>query len=499
MLWVQRLLAALALLLTLGTPALAQTEEAVDLRVMIFNIWLGGDQVNLGLTFDAIRAADPDILLLQEAEGQTRRFAEALGWPYAMERRHIISKHPLFDPPAADADYALAEIRPGRFVAVADIHLTSDPYGPYAVREGKTAEEVLTLEKETRLPEIEVYIAQLSPVAAGGVPVIIGGDFNAPSHLDWTAAMVTARPQVRFPVEWPVTKALADAGFHDSYRDAHRDPVAKPGITWTSGYPVAHILPDEAVDRIDQIHVLGNATTVASQLVGEVGGPDIDIGISPWPSDHHALVSTFNVVPGPAPAMVSIDRRAVTIGDPLAARFHAATEDGRIEDGRVLVVAPGGAPSAALLAMPTNNGTDRNSLVYFGTVQLKPGAHDAILVGADGAELARAPFWMQAPGAVPEVDVGNTAYADNEAIAVTWKNAPGHRRDWLGIYKAGDPDQLNYLAFAYTGAAVEGTATFDEAAIGGPLEAGDYEIRLMRDDAYMTLAVSRPFSVSTPP
>jgi endonuclease/exonuclease/phosphatase family metal-dependent hydrolase len=499
MLQVQRVLTALALLLALGTTAFAQIDEAVELRVMIFNIWLGGDQVNLRRTFDAIRAADPDIVLLQEAEGRTRELAEKLGWPYAMERRHVISRYPLFDPPGADADYALAEIRPGRFVAVANIHLTAEPYGPYAVREGKTAEEVLTIEKETRLPEIEVYIAQLSPVAASGVPVIIGGDFNAPSHLDWTEAMATARPQVRFPLEWPVNKALADAGFRDSYREVHPDPVARPGITWTSGYPVPHILPDEAVDRIDQIHALGNAATVASQLVGEAGGPDIDIGISPWPSDHHALVSTFNVVPGPAPAMVSLERRAVTIGEPLAVRFHAATADGRIEDGRVLVVSPAGAPSAAILAMPTNNGTDRNSLVYFGTVQLKPGAYDAVLVDAGGVELARAPFWIQAPGAMPEVDVDNTSYADNEAITVTWTNAPGHRRDWLGIYKAGDPDQLNYLAFAYTGAAIEGTATFDEAAIGGPLEAGDYEIRLMRDDAYMTLAVSRPFSVSTPP
>jgi endonuclease/exonuclease/phosphatase family metal-dependent hydrolase len=492
-------LTSLVLLLALGAPALAQTDEPVELRVMIFNIWLGGDQVNLGRTFDAIRAADPDILLLQEAEGRTREFAEALGWPYAMERRHIISKYPLFDPPAADADYALAEIRPGRFVAVANIHLTAEPYGPYAVREGKTAEEVLTIETETRLPEIEVYIAQLTPLAAGGVPAIIGGDFNAPSHLDWTAATAAARPQVRFPLEWPVNKALADAGFRDSYRDIHPDSVAKPGITWTSGYPVPHILPDEAVDRIDQIHALGNATTVASQLIGETGGPDIDIGISPWPSDHHALVSAFSAVPGPAPAIVSIERRAVTIGEPLAVRFHAATEDGRIEDGRVLVVAPGSAPSAAILSMPTNNGTDRNSLVYFGTVQLKPGAYDTVLVDAAGVELARAPFWMLSPGAMPEVDVDSTSYADNEAITVTWKNAPGHRRDWLGIYKAGDPDQLNYLAFAYTGATIEGTAAFDEATIGGPLDAGDYEVRLMRDDAYMTLAVSRPFSVSTPP
>ena len=86
--------------------------------------------------------------------------------------------------------------------------------------------------------------------------------------------------------------------------------MANPGITWTSGYPVPHRDANEAIDRIDQIYALGNSTTVASQIVGETGGPDIDIGIDPWPSDHHAVVSTFKAVPGPAPAMISPERRA---------------------------------------------------------------------------------------------------------------------------------------------------------------------------------------------
>jgi endonuclease/exonuclease/phosphatase (EEP) superfamily protein YafD len=116
---VRRILTSLALLVALGTAARAQSDEAVELRVMIFNIWLGGDQVNIGRVYDAIRAAKADIVLLQEPEGQTRKFAAALGWPYASERHHIISQYPLFDPPAGDADYSLAEIRPGRFVAVA--------------------------------------------------------------------------------------------------------------------------------------------------------------------------------------------------------------------------------------------------------------------------------------------------------------------------------------------------------------------------------------------
>src|SRR4029453_2972670 len=132
---IRYVLVSLVMLFGLATAAAAQTDEAVELRVMIFNVWLGGEQVKLGRGYDAIRAAQADIVLFQAAEGQTRRFAEALGFPYASERHHIISAYPLFDPPTADADFAFAELRPGRFVAVADIHLTSDPYGPYAVRD----------------------------------------------------------------------------------------------------------------------------------------------------------------------------------------------------------------------------------------------------------------------------------------------------------------------------------------------------------------------------
>jgi len=80
-------------------------------------------------------------------------------------------------------------------------------------------------------------------------------------------------------------------------------------------------------------------------------------------------------------------------------------------------------------------------------VLLKAGAYDAVLLDANGKELARAPFWMEEPGAVPTVGVDHPNYADNEAIVASWKNAPGNRRDWLGIYKAGDPDQMNYVAF----------------------------------------------------
>ena len=115
------------------------------------------------------------------------------------------------------------------------------------------------------------------------MPVFLTGDMNSPSYLDWTPAVAAVRPQVAFPLVWPVSKALADAGFRDSYRDAHPDPVARPGLTWTPGTPPPRIRPTETLDRIDWVMASGPSTTVASRLVGEVGGPDVDVGSSAGP------------------------------------------------------------------------------------------------------------------------------------------------------------------------------------------------------------------------
>ena len=51
--------------------------------------------------------------------------------------------------------------------------------------------------------------------------------------------------------------------------------------------------PKETEDRIDWVLSQGPATTVSSELVGEQGGPDVEIGVSPWGSDHRAVVSDF--------------------------------------------------------------------------------------------------------------------------------------------------------------------------------------------------------------
>ncbi len=65
-------LTVVAALLAAAAPAGAAPRTPTDVRVMSFNIWLGGDVVDFGGVVRAIHAADADIVGLQEAEGNTR-------------------------------------------------------------------------------------------------------------------------------------------------------------------------------------------------------------------------------------------------------------------------------------------------------------------------------------------------------------------------------------------------------------------------------------------
>lgn len=466
-------------------------EEAVELRVMTFNIWLGGVQVDFAQVVKAVQAAQADVVGLQEAEGHTRKLAEALGWSYVDERLQIISRFPLIDPPDGKGIYTFVEVKPGRVVAMANVHLPSDPYGPEAVRDGGTVAEVLALENDTRLPALAQQLKVLTPLVAQGIPIFLTGDFNTPSHLDWTEGMTKVRPQVKFPLAWPVSQALGAAGFRDSYRDVYPDPVKRLGLTWTPGYPHPFLRPTETLDRIDWVLAAGPSTTVNSQLVGEADNPEVDIAVTPWPADHRALVSTFKVTPVAPPVLVTVNRRAVTVGDEIIVRYHALGNEG---ERIVLVPAHGNLTQEALMSLPPQESAVDGSVV-FGTALLEPGSYEAGLVDANGTELARIPFWVVAKGATPEVSLTKITYTVNEPIIVNWQNASGYRWDWLAIYQDGEADLYNYITYLYTGAEIAGSVTFDEAAFSEPLPTGAYEVRLMRDDGYMLLATA-PFTVT---
>ena len=364
---------------------------------MIFNIWRSGVQLSLHQVVAAIRAADPDVVALQEPEGNSRRIADMLGWDYVDERVHLISRYPLYMGTQDDVHFSYVEVQRSKVVAISNLHLPSDAYGPELVRDGGKLEDVLQGEADNRMYMLEPYAAALPKIAAQGIPLIVGGDFNSPSHLDWTAAMVKARPDaVKYPVEWPESKLMADSGFVDSYRTVHADPVAKPGLTWTPGYPHPFVRPQETHDRIDYIYSIG-AKAVASDVVGEVGGPDVAIGVDPWPADHRALVTTFEVEPAPTPDLITVEPRLVKPGEIFIVRVATQKQE---KLGHFQIFPAGAAEDATpITALPADPAD--HLAAPFGTARLAPGAYLAAVSDANGKRLASVPFWVTDPDARP--------------------------------------------------------------------------------------------------
>ena len=267
--------------------------EPATIRVMVFNIEYGGTGVDLDKVIEAIRLADPDVVALEEAMGNTARIAAALGWPSASAsaRTHVLSRHPLHEPADADGLFVYVEIEPGRIVSIVNVHLPAEPFGPALLAAGGSDTDAQTLEKRVRLPALERPLAALAPLAAAGIPVFMLGDFNAPLDLGW-----------------PVSRAIEAAGLRDTWREIHPDPFAEPGLTWPAARPA--IGRDDPVkgareDRIDAIYAAGPSTTLDCRIVGESGRRDIALSVDPWPSDHRAIVATFRVWPAPMPRSIS--------------------------------------------------------------------------------------------------------------------------------------------------------------------------------------------------
>jgi endonuclease/exonuclease/phosphatase family metal-dependent hydrolase len=468
-----------ALAATLGVLLLAAPASADPLTVMTFNVWYGGVQVELDRVGQAIRAAGADVVGVQEPEGNLGRIAEAAGMSYTDATLHIASRYPIYSVVRGGIRFGYVAVGPGRVVAIGNVHLPSTPYGPELVRDGKSPEEVLANERATRLGEIRPYLGPLARQAARGVPTFLTGDFNSPSHLDWNPAAAAARPQVKYPLRWPVSAALERAGFRDSYREIHPDPVARPGLTWTAGTPPPRVRKRETLDRIDWVTVNGPATTLASRLVGEPGGPDVDVGV-PWGSDHRAVASTFDVTPAPAPPLAHAEPRVVRRGSPVTIRYIGAR--GRAKRVGILR-AHGGRPIASLPIADTSD----HRAAFFGTTGLRPGSYRAALLSS-GQVVASSRFWVLAEDARPQIRTSRRVYAPGDPIRLRWRGMPGNRFDWVGIFKGGRTlDLYGYLGFGYLGALPNGHVSMTKADLG-TLAPGRYVAGLFLDDGYALLA-----------
>jgi exodeoxyribonuclease III len=290
-----------------------------SLRVMTFNIYGGG--ANEGKPVDetvaAIQAAGADIIGVQETRLESdpctaqscpatgpsaaSAIAEALGF-YVYEQTQanaalwanaVLSRYPITGATAHDLGVRIDVA--GRAVYVFNIHLTDFPYQPYQLL-GIEYGDAPFLDNEAaaiaaaqaaRAPALALLSEDLVEADDAAAAFVLG-DFNEPSHLDWTEAAAQAGLHP-LRVRYPSARAVESHGFSDALRTIYPDPVAKPAFTWTP--TSAPDDPEDHHDRIDYVLARGPHLTVHDAAIVGEASPAADIVVTPWPSDHRAVVA----------------------------------------------------------------------------------------------------------------------------------------------------------------------------------------------------------------
>ena len=217
----------------------------------------------------------------------------------------------------------------GQPVSFYSAHLDHQNYGCYLPRgyngaNWSKAKHPVTDEKEVlkanrlsfRYESIRLFLQHVQADLQQGIPVVLGGDFNEPSYLDWQKNTRNLRDHNGAVINWDCSVLLHKAGFIDTFRKKYPNPVRVPGITYPAGNKWAKLkqltwAPDaDERDRIDFIYyspgnskislknsmLVGPSETVAYNEIVET--PFDDYIFTPqcvWPSDHKGNLAIFKI------------------------------------------------------------------------------------------------------------------------------------------------------------------------------------------------------------
>ncbi|WP_255406388.1 endonuclease/exonuclease/phosphatase family protein [Prevotella sp. KH2C16] len=323
-----------------------QQKRDQEFTVLQWNIWQEGTLIPGG--YDAIvneiDRLSPDFVTLSEVRNYhgsdfTRRLCQSLKargktyYSFRTDDSGLLSRYPLKDSVAVfplnkdhGSVYKLTAQLGAHEIAVYTAHLDYLDCAYYNVRgyDGFTWKET---ERPTSVGEVlrlndlswrdnaaRCFLNEARHDLEAGRMVIFGGDFNEPSHLDWTEATAYLYDHHGMVVPWTVSTLLERNGFTDGYRKVYPDVLSYPGFTYPCHNPAADITKltwapkaDER-ERIDFIYYQGDnlfaidaklfgtgSSIVRSKAVGDRSADPIILPSGTWPTDHKGVWMKFRI------------------------------------------------------------------------------------------------------------------------------------------------------------------------------------------------------------
>ncbi|KRX83742.1 Uncharacterized protein T02_8950 [Trichinella nativa] len=306
--------------------------EDGDITVLTFNIWNSGMNVENGLMKIAkhILYTNPDIVALQEVMGNSvvESLIRHLGpdWTAIAANSSypdvgILTRHEFLtysdwigDGMPEKTGHIWARIKVQKLnkqfiINFWNLHLDWHDYGPYAA-----CNKLVTNKSQLDAGEYgqgraslgraqQAYFIinsdkfQRQMIECENVTMIVAGDFNCPSHLDWIDS--TRNQHCDWVYAWPATQLFHKAGFHDAFRVIYPDAKKNPGNTWSSakksqdGWGNTIKEPQDRIDFIlyksNTLHPLSAKTYVGSHSIT----PEPHHYLNDWPSDHRSVLVQF--------------------------------------------------------------------------------------------------------------------------------------------------------------------------------------------------------------
>lgn len=265
-------------------------EKAIEkLNLMTWNIWHGGRrhgrEIGPQQVIDFIKDTDTDIVMMQEAYGSGALIVDALGYYFYLASTNIsvMSKYPILNTrtfyDAFRFGMTTIQLSKNQKINLASLWIHYLPDWRNDVKNpDATPQKLIKGEGETRHKEIQEIVKSIDSYIekSDEIPLIIGGDFNGPSHKGWVDQTKDWHHGLR--VEWSVSKTMEKAGFTDSFRAIKSD----------LNYSSPSMSAKQLTYRIDCIYLKGK----------KVEAKDSDMHFSHksiWPSDHPAVTTTISL------------------------------------------------------------------------------------------------------------------------------------------------------------------------------------------------------------
>lgn len=333
----------LGIFLIFGSLCIQASENyrCQTVKVLQLNVWQDATMVEGGFeaVVNEINIHKPDIVTFCEVRNYngkefTRRVCSELKskgldyYTFTCLDGGIISRYPIEESSMVDSttiNRAIVRIENHK-IAVYAAHLDYTHYACYLPRgydgitwkereKVQSVNEVLQQNNASRrIFEIQCLIKQAENDRKKGCKVIIGGDFNEPSWLDWKEETKDLYDHNGLIIPWTTTKILEEHQYKDAYRVKYPSAVTHPGFTWVADNSSKEIgelawapKADER-DRIDFIFFKGEKMKVIDAAVlgpisSIVRGKRVkestqDKIIQPatiWPSDHKGVLVTLGL------------------------------------------------------------------------------------------------------------------------------------------------------------------------------------------------------------